>query len=423
MEVIPMLTELFPRLHQQYSSLPLLGPLMEDFITWMLDNGYHHKLIRRHVRTTRHFDHKLRRQNCRSLLDLIPQDQLHACSPKDSREDQDLASTVRLWERYLDEQGLLLKPKPTQRDLLVDEYCAYLRSVQGARFSTIKAYSRTASQFLEYCAYEVGTSRFAGLNKTDIDTFVRKRSERISRRSLRNEIAYLRMFLRFLVMRGDVKPDLNKQVDAPRIYTGEQLPRSLPWDTVRAFLRSIDRTIPMGLRDYAMFLLIATYGLRASEIVSLKFDDIHWRIGQIQVPPQKSKATLLLPLTDTVAESLIAYLRHGRPTLPYRELFLRCRAPSGILKPTAVTEAFQVWTKRSALEIPFQGPHCLRHAFATHLLRQGTPLKTIGDLLGHRSPSSTSIYIRLAVEDLRDVALSLPDDCHNNGGRDEEVQP
>ena len=95
---------------------------------------------------------------------------------------------------------------------------------------------------------------------------------------------------------------------------------------------------------------------------------------------------------------MVDYLRRARPTLPYRELFLRGRVPAGLLKPTAVTEAFQAWTRRSGLTIPFQGPHCLRHSYAVHLLRQGVPLKTIGDLLGHRSAESTCVYIRLAVE-------------------------
>jgi site-specific recombinase XerD len=135
--------------------------------------------------------------------------------------------------------------------MLVGEYCAYLQSVQGARLLTIKRYSRTASQFLEHLAYDVDTSRFADLNRTDIETFVRKRGERVSRRSLQHEIAHLRSFLRFLATRDDVKPDLDRQIDTPRIYSGEQLPRFLPWDTVRAFLRSIDQTTPMGLRDYA----------------------------------------------------------------------------------------------------------------------------------------------------------------------------
>jgi site-specific recombinase XerD len=105
---------------------------------------------------------------------------------------------------------------------------------------------------------------------------------------------------------------------------------------------------------------------------------------------------------------LLDYLRHARPPASQREVFLRARAPEGTLKPTAVTESFQRWSTRSGLNIPFQGAHCLRHAYATHLLRCGTSLKTIGDILGHRSAESTCVYLKLALEDLRDVALPLP---------------
>ena len=125
----------------------------------------------------------------------------------------------------------------------------------------------------------------------------------------------------------------------------------------------------MGLRDYAIFLLIATYGLRAIEIVSLKVDDIQWRLGRIRIPRHKSNTPLVLPLMDDLGESLVAYLRRGRPELRYPELFLRCRALAGVLKPTAVAEAFQRWTRRSGLDIPFQGSHCLRQFFADHLPR------------------------------------------------------
>ena len=90
---------------------------------------------------------------------------------------------------------------------------------------------------------------------------------------------------------------------------------------------------------------------------------------------------------------------------------MRMRAPIGVLKPTAVTEAFQALVRRSGLSVPFQGPHCLRHSYAVHLLKNGTPLKTIGDILGHRTAESTSIYLRLATGDLREVALAVPGSC------------
>jgi site-specific recombinase XerD len=79
-----------------------------------------------------------------------------------------------------------------------------------------------------------------------------------------------------------------------------------------------------------------------------------------------------------------------------------------MLKPTAVTEAFQALVRKSGLSIPYQGPHCLRHSYAVHLMKNGTPLKTIGDILGHRTAESTSTYLRLATEDLREVALAVP---------------
>jgi site-specific recombinase XerD len=89
-------------------------------------------------------------------------------------------------------------------------------------------------------------------------------------------------------------------------------------------------------------------------------------------------------------------------------VFLRARTPVGPLKPTAITESFQAWSRRSGLAIPYQGVHCLRHSYAVHLLRSGVSLKAIGDVLGHRTFESTCVYLRLAVDDLREVALSVP---------------
>ena len=89
------------------------------------------------------------------------------------------------------------------------------------------------------------------------------------------------------------------------------------------------------------------------------------------------------------------------------------RAPIGLLKPTAVTEAFQALVRKSGFSIPYQGPHCLRHSYALHLLKNGTPLKTIGDILGHRTAESTSVYLRLATGDLREVALAVPGGRHS----------
>lgn len=140
----------------------------------------------------------------------------------------------------------------------------------------------------------------------------------------------------------------------------------------------------------------------------MTLDDFVWHRGELRVPRRKVDGVLTQPLTDDAGTAVLDYVRHGRPTLPTRVLFLRMRPPAGLLKPTAVTEVFQTRARQSGLGIPFQDQHCLRHSLAVQLLREGVSLKAIGDVLGHRSLESTCLYLRLATEDLREVALDLP---------------
>ena len=157
-----------------------------------------------------------------------------------------------------------------------------------------------------------------------------------------------------------------------------------------------------------MILLMASYGLRACDVVALKLEDILWRNGYLRIRQSKTGNLLELPLTGPVSSAICDYLRKVPRHGGYRQVFLRLRAPGGPLKSTAVIEAFQAWSQKSGLDIPFKGVHCIRHSYAIHLLRRGVSLKSIGDLLGHRSPESTAVYLRLATEDLRTVALPLP---------------
>jgi site-specific recombinase XerD len=311
--------------------------------------------------------------------------------------------------------------KATSISTLTNEYGLYLGSVRNASRSTLVQHAGTVSRFLSQLGYEENPSSLTEVDLNAVEMFIRMRSKSLNRASLQHEIANLRSFLRFLAVRSQVRPGLDKLIDSPRLYSGEQLPRSIPWETVQSLLASIDRTTPIGLRDYAILLLIATYGLRGSEVVALKIDDIQWRAATIRIPSCKTVSPPLLPLMDAVGESLVAYLRRGRPQLLHRQIFLRHHAPAGPLKPTAVAEVFQKWVRKSGLNIPYKGAHCLRHTIAVHLLRNEVPLKTIGDLLGHKSAESTCTYIRLAVEELRDVALSLPSNCISH--QKAEVRP
>ena len=407
-----MLAEFFLRAHARFFSLPILGAHLDEFVVWLHSRGFPRVPLCAQVRAAPRLDGLLRDRGVGSVGELA-MDELLSFAPRDSQDDIALAAFVRSAARFFDSKGLLRLSVPGPGEVLVASYRAYLMRVRGLAESTVIHHGVTASEFLDFLGVDRDSGALKALCATRIEAFLRAVGPRLSRETLQHTVAHLRSLLRFLAARGDVDRGLEAFIDTPRVYRRDRLPRSLPWETVQAFLSAIERTTPMGRRDYAMFLLIATYGLRTSEIAALRLDDFEWRDGRIRVGRPKTSSQLVLPLTDEVGAAVIEYLRGGRPDLPHREVFLRVRAPEGPLLPTAVTEAFQGWTRRSALPIPYQGPHCLRHSLAVHLLRQGTSLKAIGDLLGHRSAESTCVYLRLHVADLRDAALDLPKEARS----------
>ena len=215
------------------------------------------------------------------------------------RHVTDLA-TVRNIQRFLQAHGRLTPPlKSASRSTTLREaYEAMLRDVRGLAPTTVHQHATTARAFLDSFGYETTPDRLSGATSADVERFVHAAGARLSRASLQHTVAQLRSFLRFLASRALVRAGLDQQIDTPRLYRLEQLPRSLPWPTVQAFLRAIDGTTAQGLRDYTMFFLMATYGLRACEVVTLTLDAIDWRRRLIQIAPRKRGTVLLLPLTD-----------------------------------------------------------------------------------------------------------------------------
>jgi len=404
-----MLHSLFPKAHLRFLSLPLLGPIADSFDDWLAANGYTRSSREYFVSELRHTYADLRIRQVKEVADLT-HPVLHGCWRTLSKTYPGHAKTVRILERYLAANGLIIRDRPatgtSPASILIEEYLNYLREVRGFASSTVSNHRYTAQCLLQHLE-EKGIAP-KKIQASHLESYVAKAGKRLSRARLQQDIGALRGFLRFLAMDGRVPAGLDSQIDTPRLYRLEQLPRALPWETVRTLLRSIDKTSAKGLRDYAMFLLIATYGLRTSEVVAITLDDIRWRQDSLRIHQPKTSSLLELPLINEVSSAIVKHLKRTPPPPRYRRIFLRMRAPIGVLKRTAVGEAFQSLVRKSGLRIPFQGPHCMRHSLAVHLLKSGTPLKTIGDILGHRSAASTSTYLRLATGDLREVALPVP---------------
>jgi integrase/recombinase XerD len=245
----------------------------------------------------------------------------------------------------------------------------------------------------------------------ELDVYVATRYAALRRNSKAEAASTLRSVLRYLHERGWLARDLAPLVRGPTMYALEGIPAMIrPEDVQRALAALKQDRSAVGLRDYAIWMLLTTYGLRGGEIKALLLSDVDWRHERLRIRHGKTGAYSDLPLLRQPANALLDYLRHGRPATSFRTVFLRAQAP---YRPLAIsTPLHGVVSRRlaavGAVPTGKHGTHALRHARAVSLLRGGVSLKVIGDVLGHRSERSTAVYLKLATEDLRAVALDLP---------------
>jgi len=242
----------------------------------------------------------------------------------------------------------------------------------------------------------------------DIDGFIRKSAERLSKAKVADLCSSLRAFLKFLHAIGRLRTDLVRGVMAPRFRVSERAPRTLPWQDVRRILHAIRLSEPPGKRDYAILLLLATYGLGAAEVLALRLEHLDWQTGILRAWRPKTKVRIELPLLPAVARALTSYLRWERPPAKIARLFLSERMPYEPITSGAIRHRIRLYAGQAGVAAKVIGAHAFRHSHASRQVDAGANLKVISEILGHRSSSSTSVYIRVALKRLRGVGLPVP---------------
>lgn len=329
-----------------------------------------------------------------------------------AQNSRNLASNaLHAWACALGALGTPLPPwrdkKAPQLSMLLREYCHYRRAHNGVSDATLARDVETASGFLIQLRRERRPVRLVTL--ADVDTFVRELGTRLSKRTVADTCSSLRAFLRFLTITGRSSTDLAGGVIAPRYRTDERPPRNLRWSEVQRILRSISRTAPPGKRDYAMVLLLATYGLGAAEVLAIRLEDLDWRNDVLRVRRPKTNMPIELPLLPAVAKAVTAYLRWERPPArSVKSLFLRRNMPYEPITSSAIRYRIRQYARVAGITGKVLGAHAFRHSHASRQIDSGANVKIVSDILGHRSPSSTSVYVRVALKRLRTVALPVP---------------
>jgi integrase/recombinase XerD len=320
-------------------------------------------------------------------------------------------NALHAWACALQTLGTPLPPwcekKTPSLPPLLNEYRHYRRAHNGASEGTLKRDLETAASFLRHLQRR--TKSIEQITLVDVDAFVRTLSMRLAKRTVADTCSSLRAFLRFLQITGKLSVDLASEVIAPRYRKDERPPRVLPWKDVQKILRVISRSQAPGKRDFAIVLLLATYGLGAAEVLALRLQDVDWRAGILQACRPKTNVPIELPLLPAVAKALMAYLSQERPPAPsMRHIFLRKNMPYQRMTGGAIRHRIRHYARLAGIPAKIIGAHAFRHSHAGRQVDAGANIKVVSDILGHRSPSSTSVYVRVAFKRLRAVGLPVP---------------
>ncbi len=175
-------------------------------------------------------------------------------------------------------------------------------------------------------------------------------------------------------------------------------------------LSNIDRTTPLGRRDYAILQLLYTYGVRAQQVSLLRLDDIKWSAGEIRFHAVKGGKSIIVPITDEVGESLYEYMQGGRMSSFLPDVFLTVRPPGRPMISTSISVLVGRRLQNAGIRLSPHGAGVFRHGFASRMLGAGYSLKSIADMLGHRDIQTTAIYAKVDFRMLASVALEWPEE-------------
>lgn len=407
MNLISNNPQTFQRMHEGP-----LGSYIDSYVAEMREQGYCAGAMESQTRLIADFSRwmmkvqltpeKITDQCCKTYL------RCRARRLRPKRDDR--AALKRLLSLLLRQRVITEPPLPprTPANEIQAEFGRYLLQERGLASTTVNYYRSFAGEFLAD-RFGAGAIDLSLLRPADVTAFVRGRAASIKSKRVQLMTTTLRSLLRWARYRGGISVDLAACVPSVANWSLSTLPRALPPGQSKQVLASCDRKTAIGRRDYAILVLLARLGLRASEVVTLTLGDLDWQAGFITVRGKGGRQSKL-PLPLDVGEAIADYLRYARPPTTNRRVFLRGRAPiTSFQGSQAIAYVVRHALARAGIDSPRKGAHQFRHTLASEMLRHGASLAEIGELLRHRSPQTTAIYAKVDLVSLRALALPWPE--------------
>ena len=284
----------------------------------------------------------------------------------------------------------------------IDEFLQFLKVERNLSSNTIDSYSRDLNKFLAYLSSHRG-SNLTRVNSENIQNYRRfLKTKGISSSSIARNLVALKMFFRFLLREGAIKEDPSYQLESPLSWS--KLPEVLSIAEVENLLNQPSILKKSGFRDRAILELLYATGMRVSELVNVRLQDLNLKIGYVRCFGKGEKERIV-PLGKVAREILQRYLEKVRPVLvkgKRESHFLFINKKGNSFSRQNIWKIIKKYTKKALIKKNVT-PHTLRHSFATHLLSGGADLRSVQEMLGHANISTTQIYTHVDRERLKEV--------------------
>ncbi|MDP2921792.1 MAG: site-specific tyrosine recombinase XerD [Candidatus Omnitrophota bacterium] len=284
---------------------------------------------------------------------------------------------------------------------LIEQFLSYISVERGMANNTISSYKRDLAKFADF----LKSKKIDSIDKASrqvINSFMMAEKERgMGSNSISRELACIKSFFKFLLKENIIKEDAANIIESPKLW--KKLPYTLSIQEVETLLNAPNARDPMEIRDKACLELMYATGMRVSEVVNLKIDDVNMGVGFAKCLGKGSKERIV-PFGKKAKESIERYLEKSRPGLLKKRVsnFLFLRRGGKSMSRQTFWKIIKRYVKIARIKKKVT-PHSLRHSFATHILERGADLRIVQEMLGHADISTTQIYTHVSKDRLKSI--------------------
>ncbi len=383
---------------------------------------YHPCTVNRHSRTWRWIKNFMNSKRIKHYNQKVEKQILfcrfkHRNMKQLTRHEKEVHNSIKMMTEFTLTGVIKVMPRINRRTFvfngsigtLILNFIEYKRTEQRLSQIRILCYERYLYRFLQYC----NKRKVYQIKKIDLPFILHFIGDLDCTKGtpVNTIISSVRNFIKYVYQEKFLNVDYARKIPKAKSVDQPRLPSTYTKKEIEKLIHSVERSSASGKRNYAIILIAARLGLRASDITRLKFDNLRWDTNTVEIAQVKTGKELVLPLLPDVGNAIIDYLKYARPESEEPYVFLTERPPYGSFScSNVVTHIVQRAFRKAGINIKDRkfGPHSLRHSLGFRMLEQNTVLPIISDVFGHQSTDSTRYYLRIDLESMKQCMLNVP---------------